>query len=177
MKIQAKCKYDQKAVSAMTHLWMFKNANPKKRMRLWTITYSILLLILLLQMWVIGLDTLLVVLTCVLLFVFALECYMYFVMPKRRYKALGKAKDVVNEYTFDDEGFSVATKNDHYRGHDKVTYNQLLRVYETKKYFFIWRDKSRLYMVDKDSVDSAGAEAIRSKLKTYISINYTLCKY
>ena len=177
MKIHAKCKYDQKAVRAMTHLWMFKEASPKKRMRIWTITYALLLLILVLQIMLIGPDTLLVVLTGVLLAVYALECYMYFWMPRRRYKAMGKLKDVENSYTFEKSAFTVVTKSAGQTGKDTVQYTNLVRAYETGKYFFFWRDKNQLYMVDKTTVSTDEVQSIRSLVRQHIPNNYVICKY
>ena len=177
MKIQAQCKYDRQAVRAMTHLWMFKQASPKKRMRIWTITYALLLLILVLQIMLIGPDTLLVVLSGVLLAVYALECYMYFWMPHRRYKAMGNLRDVDNIYTFDKTAFTVVTKSAGQSGKDTVQYSHLSRAYETGKYIFLWRGKNQLYMVDKSTVGAGDAQEIRSLVRQHIPDHYVICKY
>lgn len=45
MEIKAKGKMNFDAISALIHLWMFKKADPKKRMCFWTIAYAILMAI------------------------------------------------------------------------------------------------------------------------------------
>ena len=49
MEIRAKGRFDYNSIKALTHLWMFKKADPKKRMIFWTITYIVLLSIILLD--------------------------------------------------------------------------------------------------------------------------------
>ena len=42
MEIKATCSLDLKAMQALTHLWLYKKADPKKRMIFWTVVYAFL---------------------------------------------------------------------------------------------------------------------------------------
>lgn len=42
MEIIAKCKFDFESIKALTHLSLFKKANPKKRFLTWSIISGIL---------------------------------------------------------------------------------------------------------------------------------------
>ena len=50
MEIKAKCKFDFESIRALTHLSLFKKANPKKRFLTWSIISGILAVIIILEM-------------------------------------------------------------------------------------------------------------------------------
>lgn len=99
MEIRAKCRFDYNSIRALTHLSLFKKANPKKRFITWLTISVVLALIIVLEM-VLFYDMILVVLLCATIGLFSLKCYFYFILPKIRYKALGKMIDAENEYIF-----------------------------------------------------------------------------
>ena len=97
MEIRAKCKFDFVSIRALTHLSLFKKANPQKSFFTWTIISAILAVVIILEMIIFS-DTMLIGLLCVAIILFLLECYLYFLLPKIRYNALAKMKNAENQY-------------------------------------------------------------------------------
>ena len=134
MEIKAKATCDLESMKALTHLWMFKKADPKKRMIMWTVLYAILLAVIVFEMVAFGVSEIMIALVCVLVFTYLLECYWYFILPGLKYKAMVKLKDVTNEYTFCDDMMHTVTKSDEYSGESEIKYTAIYKVYETSKY-------------------------------------------
>jgi hypothetical protein len=89
MEIRAKSRLDDDSVKALTHVWMFKKADPKKRMILWTIAAVVLFSIILLEIFLFDADILLFVLLGVTVAIYLWECYLHFLLPRIRYNSLG----------------------------------------------------------------------------------------
>lgn len=71
MEIKAKCKYDFDSVKALTHLTMYKKADPKKRLIFWSAAFLILSIIIILEIVAFSMDTILLILLGVnILFLF-----------------------------------------------------------------------------------------------------------
>ena len=62
MEIKAKCKFDFDSIRALTHLTMFKKANPKKRLIFWSVVFAILFVVIILEIIAFGMDLILLVL-------------------------------------------------------------------------------------------------------------------
>ncbi len=177
MEIKAKCKFDLDSVRALTHLWMYKKADPKKRMRFWTISHAILLAIVILEIIVFDTDLILFVLLGIVIMMYLLQCYWYFVLPKIRYNAMAKMKEAENEYIFCDNIFKAFTKSDEYIGEAEIEYSLFVRVYETSKYFFLYQTNNQVFIVDKSTIEGGTAEDIRNKLLSYVGGRYLVCNY
>lgn len=177
MEINAASKYDFEAIKSLTHLWMFKRADPKKRMIFWSIAYAILTAVVILEMIVFGFDTILmVVLGCGLLS-YLLLCYLYFLLPKIQYNSLAKMKNIVNEYTFLDDKINIVTKSDQYNGMGEIKYSLIVKVMETSKYFFVYQNNAQVFAVDKSTVVGGTTMEIRDKLSSCIGDKYIICNY
>ena len=87
MDIKAKCKYDYESINALTHFSLFKRANPKKRIISLIIIFSALTLLVLLKI-LLSRDTDLLIYLCILIVVLLIENYLYFIVPKLRYRSL-----------------------------------------------------------------------------------------
>lgn len=87
MEIRAKCEYDFDSVKALSHLTMFKKANPKKRLAFWSIAFAILFVIVILEIIAFGADTILFVLLGVEIIWIFLMYFRYFIIPKIQYKS------------------------------------------------------------------------------------------
>jgi hypothetical protein len=69
-------------------------------------------------------------------FIILLDLFMYFVMPTVQYKSMSKMKELENEYVFYDDEFTAECTSEEYSGRATVRYSLLIKVFETKKYFF-----------------------------------------
>ena len=176
MEIKAKCKFDFDSIRALTHLSLFKKANPKKRFLTWSIISAILVVIIIFEMIVFS-DAMLVELLCVVIILFLLECYLYFIIPKIRYKALAKMKEVENEYIFFDNVLKTFTKSQEYNGEAEIEYSLFARVYETTKHLFLYQTNNQVFIVDKSTIDGGTIGDVRNKLTAFVKDKYIICKY
>jgi len=177
MEIKAKCKFDFDSIRALTHLSMFKKANPKKRLIFWSIAYAILLIIIVIEIVAFDVKTILFVLLGVEILGFLLMYFTYFITPKKRYNALSKMKEAENEYIFLDDAVKAFTKSQDYNGEAVIEYSLFVRVYETTRYIFLYQTKNQVFIVDKNTVEGGTVEEIRNKLTPYVKDKYILCKY
>ena len=176
MEIKAKCKFDFESIRALTHLSLFKKANPKKSFLTWSIISGILAVIIILEMIIFS-DAMLIVLLCVEVILFLLKCYLYFLLPKIRYKALAKMKETENQYIFCDDVLRTFSKNQEYNGEAAIEYSLFVKVYETSKYFFMFQTNNHVFIVDKSTIEGGTVEEIRNKLSTFVKDKYIICKY
>ena len=176
MEIKAKCKFDFDSIRALTHLSLFKKANPKKRLLTWSIISAILAVVIILEMIVFS-DAMLIELLCVAGVLFLLECYLYFLLPKIRYKALAKMKDAENEYIFCDNVLKTFTKSQEYNGEAQIEYSLFVKVYETSRYLFLYQTNNQVFIVDKNTIEGGTVEEIRNKLSAFATNKYIVCKY
>lgn len=183
MEIRAKCKFDFESIRALTYLSLFKKANPKKSFLTFSIISGVLAVIIILEMIIFS-DAMLTELLCVAVILLLvavilllLECYLYFLLPKIRYKALAKMKDAENEYIFCDNVLKIFTKSREYNGEAEIEYSLFVKVYETSKHLFLYQTNNQVFIVDKDTIESGMFEEIRNKLSAFLKDKYILCKY
>ena len=143
MEIKAKCTYDLEAVTALTHLTLFKKADPKKRFVLWNVTFLVFLAVVILEIITFGVNGSLVMLLIVDVVWLALAYFLYYIIPKLQYKALSRLKNIENEYSFFANSLKVVAENEEYKGETEIEYTMLERVYETSKYFFLFQTKNQ----------------------------------
>ena len=177
MEIRAKCKYDYDSVKALTHLTMFKKSNPKKRLTFWSVAFAILFIIIILEIVAFGGDTVLYVLLGAEISWLLLMYFWYFIIPKIRYKALAKMKEVENEYIFFDNVLKTFTKSQEYNGEAEIEYSLFVRVYETTKHLFLYQTNNQVFIVDKSTIDGGIIEDVRNKLTAFVKDKYIICKY
>lgn len=177
MQIQATGKLDYATVQALTRLAMFKKADPKKRMIFWTVIYAFLVGIVLLESIVFGPQPLLYMVLGISVAVLLLEYFWFFCLPKLRYNALAHMKDIINEYTFEDDQICAISKGTDYIGDVTIRYALLVKVMETSQYLFIFQNHSQVLPLDKSTVTGGTVEELRSKLSAYLGKKYIICKY
>ncbi len=177
MEIRAKCRFDFNSIRALTHLSLFKKANPKKRITFWSVAFAILFIIIIFEIIAFGADTILLVLLGVEIVWLILMYFWYFIIPKMQYKSLAKMKDAENEYIFCDNVLKVFTKSQEYNGEAEIEYSLFVKVYETTQYLFLYQTNNQVFIVDKSTVEGGTAEDIRNKLSTYVKNKYIICKY
>ncbi len=175
MEITAKCKFDFETIKALTHLAVFKKSNPKKQFILITILDTIAIVLSLLEIilfsapfgWIFPCT----------IFMLLFINYIYFLLPKVRYKALAKMKTAENEYIFYDNSFKIFAKNEVYNGEADIEYSLLVCAYETSKYFFLYQTNNQAFIVDKSTLVGGTAEEIKSKLSYFLKNKYFVCRY
>lgn len=177
MEINAKCKFDFDSIRALTHLTMFKKANPKKRLMFWSVDFTILFVVIILEIIAFGMDLILLVLLGVNILWLLLMYFWYFIIPKIQYKALAKMKESENQYVFHDDVLRAFTKSQEYNGEAVIEYSLFVKVYETSKHFFMYQTNNQVFIVDKSTIVGGTAEEIRNKLSAFVKDKYILCKY
>ena len=177
MEIRAKCKYDLDSVKALTHLTMYKKADPQKRLTFWSAAFAVLIIIIISEIIAFGFDTILAVLLGVEIFGLLLIYFWYFIIPKIQYKSLAKMKDTENEYVFCDDVLKTFTKSQEYNGEAEIEYSLFVKVYETTKYFFLYQTNTQVFIVDKSTVENGTVEEIRNKLSAFVKDKYIICNY
>ena len=177
MEIKAKCKFDFDSIRALTHLTMFKKANPKKRMIFWSVVHAVLFVVIILEIIAFGMDLILLVLLGVEMLWLMLMYFWYFIIPKIRYKSLEKMKETENEYVFCDDVLRAYTKSQEYNGEAVIEYSLFVKVYETSKYFFMYQTNNQVLIVNKATIKGGTVEEIENKLSAFLKEKYILCKY
>ena len=177
MKIKAKCKFDYQTIKALTHATLFyKSGNPKKRFITYLVLCIVLLIVNIIAM-IFMFDITFLLLLIVALLMFLLECYLYLVLPKIRYKALANMKETENEYTFCDDVVKVVSINNDFNGVAELEYSIFIKLYETSKYFFVFQTQNQVYIVDKSTIEYGTAEEIRNKLLSNVNIKYIASEF
>ncbi|MBR4863939.1 MAG: YcxB family protein [Oscillospiraceae bacterium] len=177
MEIKAKCKYDFDSVKALTHLTMYKKADPKKRLIFWSAAFLILSIIIILEIVAFSMDTILLILLGVNILFLFLIFFWYFIIPRIQYKSLAKMQNVENEYMFGDNVLKVFSKSQEYNGEAQIEYSFFVKVYETTKYLFLYKTNNQVFVVDKSTIEGGTVEEIRNKLSAFVKDKYIICKY
>ncbi len=177
MEIKAKCKFDFDSIRALTHLTMFKKANPKKRLIFWSVAFAILFVVIILEIIAFNMDSILLVLLGAEMLWFMLMCFWYFIIPKIQYKALAKMKDAENVYIFYDNVLKAFTKSQEYNGEAEIEYSLFVKVYETSRHLFLYQTNNQVFIVDKNTIEGGTVGDIRNKLSAFVKDKYIFCKY
>ena len=176
MEIKAKCKYNFDCIKATTHLSLYKRKNPQKSFVVWSIISAILALIIIFKL-IMFFDPIWIKLLCLEFALFLLSCYLYFILPKIRYKAMAKMKNIENEYVFCDDVVKIYSRSAEYNGEAMIEYPLFVKAYETSRYFFLFQSNNQVFAVDKSFIEGGSAEDIRNKLAARIKGKYVVCKY
>lgn len=177
MNIKAKCVYDYETCRAVAHIASYKKANPKKTV---IMRFIFVLAFVALDLYVMNMSEISFVnymyLACGA-FIILLDLFMYFIMPVVQYKSMSKMKDLENSYIFYDDEFTAACNSEEYSGQAAVKYSLLIKVMETKKYFFLYENKRQIFVVDKTTLENGTAEEMREKISAVVRKKYIVCKY
>ena len=104
----------------------------------------------------------------------ALLLYMYFLLPRSRWKRVAKTPKGETHLTFLDKSVHVATYiGGERRREASCGYSDFERFKETKKYFFIFVGKNQALIIDKSRLSGGTPEQLRLKLREYKSVRYT----
>ncbi len=176
MEIRATSTFDYDLIKALVHFNMFKKADPKKRMLLWGIIHSILLIVIVIETILFGIDEMLALIV-VIIVIGPLLYFMYFLLPKIKYKQLGNMQNAKNEFIFQDDIIITSTRSDDYYETYEIKYPMIKKVMETSKYIFIFEKSMKLFIIDTSSVVGGTKEEIINKLMSHREIKYIICDY
>ncbi len=188
MQIKASVQHSFETAKALAYIVAFKKYNPKKRFILLTVLRLVLLIVgvfeLSLLWYLEAADGTVSVFTwlllCLVVFVFisfVSLLWTYYCLPKIQYNSMVKMKNFRDEYFFSDETLTDIVTDEEYNEKTEIRYSMLFMVYETSKYFFIFRNKTQAYLVDKSTIEGGSAEDIRNKLSGILKDKYIICKY
>lgn len=177
MEIKAKCKFDYDTIKDLTRASLFyKKGNPKRRFVAALIMCFFILIFSVINL-INKLDYVFVMYFVLGVLLLLLDIYLYFLLPKVRYKALANMRETNNEYTFCDDVIRIVTTNNDYNGAAEINYSLLVKVCETSKYFFLYQTKNQVLIVDKSTIENGTADDLKNKLISYVRDKYTVFNF
>lgn len=108
-----------------------------------------------------GNSIFLVILLAVFVIVILLQIYMYFGLPKIRYKSVDKFVNLQNNFIFTEKNMIVSSDMGDYSGTTNIEYSILFKVMETSENFFVFIQKQQVFLVDKSTVQGGTIEEVR----------------
>lgn len=124
-----------------------------------------------------GNSIFLVILLAVFVIVILLQIYMYFGLPKIRYKSVDKFVNLQNNFIYTEKNMIVSSDMGDYSGTTNIEYSILFKVMETSEYFFVFIQKQQVFLVDKSTVQGGTIEDVREVIKNALGKQYIICKY
>lgn len=177
MEIGAKCKLDFDSVKALIHLSIYKKTDPKKAARSMAICFLVLFLASAAELIAFGYDPSMLILIIVELLMIALDAWMYFGLPRIRYRSLAKMKDAENDYLFGERSLKIVTKSEAYNGEAEISYSVFVKVYETSAFLFLCQTNDQVFLVDKATITGGSVDDIRNILSLTVKDKYIVCRY
>lgn len=177
MEIYAKCKFDYESVKAISYASMYRRVKPKTAFITMLIMCAIVFVLEVYSGISWGIEAISFRLLLVTIVLVGLSCFMYLGFPKMQYKALGKMKNVENEYIFCEEVIKVSSKSEEYNGEGELKYSMIPKVIETSKYLLVYQSKNQAFVIDKSTITNGTLDDIREKLTQYVKKKYIVCRY
>ena len=177
MEIKATGTMNLEALCALSRVMMFRKANPRNRMLLWGGVFLLLAAYVGAEIYFSGPEDSLVLSMLILLAVVGMGIYLYFFLPRKQYKNLGKLRNAVNIYTFTEENLHVDTEAKGFSATSDNAYSGTSKVMETDQYFFIWPAKDRVFIVEKATITGGTVEDVRKLVTSHDGAQYIRCRY
>lgn len=99
--------------------------------------------------------------------------YLYFVMPKQRWKRIAASPKGETHLVFGENSLHITTYvGGERRKEGNAAYTDFDRYKETKNYFFLYVGKNQALIIDKAKLVGGDAAELRAKLKSYKSVKY-----
>ncbi len=91
--------------------------------------------------------------------------YTFYLMPIINYKQnMRKFGDIKQDYVFADKKLTATTDSCGVKGSSEIEYASLIKITETKEYWFIYITKVQAMIVDKSTVTDGSIEDLRALL-------------
>ncbi|NLG25351.1 MAG: hypothetical protein GX558_08340, partial [Clostridiales bacterium] len=160
-------------------LQLFKKADPRKRLRTWTISALVLLAAVVLQLLASDGPALQWALLAALTVAVLLLFYLYYGLPRVQYGALrkGTLKGIQTHFIFKNDEMLVSSSADTYSGNTVMKYRMLVKAAETGAYLFLYQNNASAFVVDKSTVMGGSVEDIRRALAAALGDKYMICNY
>ena len=177
MKIKAKSKLDYKTIKAFVRAGLFRKSSPAKKMAIYCVVAILLTAVMSFEIKLLGPTTMSVILLCASVLLLLFELYLFFIVPRLRYRALAEMKGCVNEYVFRDDYMLAPSKDNGFDSESRIDYKVLSKTIETGKYFYIFHNKNQALIVDKSTLSGGTGLELRNHLKQFLGERYQIYKY
>ena len=160
MEIKASSKYDWETVRALNNFYYLN------RMRVIFVLFIVCFVLNL----VIQIESLIVngemthdhILNLIYLAFLAFALlFIIFVLPKIKYNNNKYSKDSKNEFVFTDENIKLTQTHELHNSENKLSYNAIWRIYESKMFIYMHIGRRQTYIVDKSTVTGGTVEDLR----------------
>lgn len=176
MEIKASSKYDWETIKEFNK---FHNFTKVKALNIGLIILEVVCALLFLLVAAIDiLDFETIMIYVLLLFINIMLVFVRFILPKIQYKQNKMLHGVVNEATFKENEILIEQRGENTCGTTTIKYDAVWRVYETKRFIYLYVNSRQAYIVDKSAVEGGTADELRAFLvKTVGMSKYKLkCK-
>ena len=164
MEVHAKSKFDYETIKELAHRSSYRLLSPKIY---WIIMIACTVVVFVVSL-PFGIDSHDVGAIFAILICDAVSIYIYWGVPKIRYKALGKLQNLENEFIFGDETIKIINQSEEYNAEGEIKYTLIPKVMETPKYIFIYQNMRSVYIIEKSTITNGTIEDIRAKLAQYV---------
>lgn len=176
MEITATSKYDQKTVTALVRVGLFKKHDPKKRIILFAALICLIITDSIFLLFLSG-GIFPILLLCLSTVLILMQCYTYILLPKIQYRSLGKMAESTHVFKFTDDTVIITSSIDEYNGSCSIAYHMFYQIIETSEYLFLYQSKRQAFIVDKSTVCGATVSELCTKLANIPGLKYILCNY
>lgn len=177
MKIKAKSKLDYKTVKAFVRAGLFRKSLPARKLAIYCAIAVLLAAVIGFEIYLLGPTPTRIIMLCIAGCMLLLELYLYFIVPRLRYNALGQLKGCVNEFVFREDYMLVASKDNGFDGESRIDYKVLSKVIETGKYFYIFHSRNQGTIVEKSTLSGGTCLELRNLLQEILKDRYQIYKY
>ncbi|MBQ8163116.1 MAG: YcxB family protein [Clostridia bacterium] len=95
-----------------------------------------------------------------------LALYSYFIRPQLALRKFNDDMIVTNHFVFEDDGVKMSSKTKSRQGSSKLAYSSFVKICETKKYFYLFVNKTGVLIVTKSEILNSDEKALRSFLNS-----------
>ena len=177
MEIEAKSQYTYQVIKEYQRFNLFKGKHYNKGYILFATLSIIALIIVTFGTLTFGLDYFTYYVFITLIFLNILMAFLYFMLPGITYKSNKNLQNIENKFVFSDDEITIASENQGYKGNATMKYNLINKVYETKKYIYIYINRAQAYIIDKTQIDGGRIEELRETITSRIpKKKYIICK-
>ncbi len=177
MEIKAQGTLNYETVKASLHVTIYKKTKPKKAVALRLLFTALAMAFCIFNMVAFGFSSYMLLSFFAMLLGGFIFIYMYFLLPKIRFKAMGKMQNVTNNYVFTDNAIICSSSTDGYEGKAEVNYSVICKVIETSQYMLIYQTSNNFYVLEKATVSGGSVDDLRRKLFCLLGENYVIYNY
>lgn len=164
MEIKASCVYNLEVIRDFCYLDVKTGNSPKKKVECLLMLAATVIVLAVFVIILFDYDIFMWMLIALTVLAVFLNCYLYFWLPKARYKTERNRGENTNTFLFYDDGFEGFLTEKGFTGSAQIKYDTLYKIIENKKYFIIFESKKRAHMIDKSTIDPEELAQLKRKL-------------